>query len=128
MTEVFSPPAQPALFCRHCKKVVPAQLDRSIAGNGRIVGRDSTFEYSCTKCLKSFCVSGKDLIDTIHAAPADAGTRYYSPKDLFLIGEVIRHKKLDDVGLVVGKDSGPSSRIVVQFEKTGLKKLIENFR
>jgi hypothetical protein len=129
MSAPYIPPQQLAAFCRYCEKVVPAHLARSIAGNGRIVDRESTFEYCCTKCLKSFCISGRDIAEIINSGPKkNVDPREYSPKDTFFIGELIHHHKLKDVGLVVGKDSGSSSRIFVQFEKAGLKKLVESIK
>ena len=44
----------------------------------------------------------------------------------FMIGEVITHSSFDENGTIVGKDVGSTSIILVQFEKSGLKKLVEN--
>jgi hypothetical protein len=52
--------------------------------------------------------------------------REYIPKEHYLIGEKIHHKKFKDTGFVVGKDRGAPARILVQFEKSGLKKLVED--
>jgi hypothetical protein len=121
----FAPVDELNAYCRFCQKILPAQLDRSIAGNGRIVDKESTFEYFCTKCRKTFCYSGKDLLT---AEPAEKGAepRDYIPKNHYVIGEKIAHKKFKDTGLVVGKDRGVPARILVQFEKSGFKKLVED--
>jgi hypothetical protein len=122
----FTPVDELNIFCRFCQKTYPAQLDRSIAGNGRIVDKESTFEYFCTKCRKTFCFSGKDLVASAEAEKEAVDPREYIPKEHYLIGEKINHKKFKDIGFVVGKDRGSPARILVQFEKSGLKKLVED--
>ena len=121
----FSPADALDFFCRFCDKVTPAQLDRSIAENGRTVDRNSTFEYLCSKCFKTFCYSGNDLIEQSVLDEKKSAPHEYSPQDHFVIGETIHHKKWKESGVVVGKDNGSPSRILVNFEKSGLKKLIE---
>mgnify|MGYP007051593495 CR=1 FL=1 len=126
MNNSFSPAEQLDLFCRFCKKVISFQLERSIACTGRIVNKESTFEYFCSKCHHTICISGKDLQEASLQANQSNGTpREYRAKDRYLIGEVIRHSSFKDNGTVVGKDCGKPSRILVQFEKKGLKKLVE---
>jgi len=113
-------------FCRFCQKTYPAELDRSIAGNGRVVDRESTFEYCCSKCHKTFCFSGKDLAALEDAEKEALAPREYVPSQHYLIGEKITHKQFKDTGFVVGIDRGSPARILVQFEKSGLKKLVED--
>jgi hypothetical protein len=128
MSENFLPTESIDIYCRFCQKVMPAKLDRSIAENGKSIDRASTFEYSCTKCLKTFCFSGNDLPARATQPPSEelgATVMDYLPTQLYLIGQVIRHTKFEDTGTVVNKDSGVPSRILVKFEKTGLKKLVE---
>jgi hypothetical protein len=122
----FSPVGELTAYCRFCQKILPAHLDRSIAGNGRLLDKESTFEYFCTKCRKTFCYSGKDLLASEEAVKHDNPARDYIPKNHYVIGEKIAHKKFKDKGLVVGKDRGVPARILVQFEKSGLKKLVED--
>jgi hypothetical protein len=124
--DTFSPVAEVEIFCRFCQKTLPAQLDRSIAGNGRTVDKDATFEYSCSKCGKSFCYSGNDLKAHVEDEKSPAKPRDYTPKERYVIGEVITHKKFKENGLVVGKDQGKPTKILVQFKKSGLKKLVED--
>lgn len=122
----FTPVEEFNAFCRFCQKTYPAQLDRSIAGNGRVVDRDSTFEYCCSKCHKTFCFSGKDLVAQEDAAKEAIDPREYVSSEHYLIGEKISHKIFKDTGFVVGKDRGAPARILVQFEKSGFKKLVED--
>jgi hypothetical protein len=126
MAGAFTPIETVELFCRFCGKVTPAQLDRSIAGNGRTIDRTSTFEYYCTKCFKTACYSGHDLLEQSKPNGGKEPAREYSPHDHYFIGEQIHHRKLKEDGRVVGKDSGTPSRILVQFAKTGLKKFVQD--
>jgi hypothetical protein len=121
-TEAFAPIEEAEIFCRFCQKTLPASLDRSIAGNGRVVDKDATFEYSCSKCGKSFCFSGNDLKSQ---GAEKEEPREYIPKNHYVIGEIINHKKFKETGLIVGKDPGAPTKILVKFEKSGLKKLVE---
>jgi len=129
MSVVFTPVETLELYCRFCEKVTPCQLDRSIAGNGRTIDRNSTFEYYCTKCFKTACFSGNDLQElpkTKSKSEKDAPAREYKPTDHYYIGDRVSHKKFKETGLVVSKDPGTPSRILVQFAKAGLKKLIQD--
>jgi hypothetical protein len=128
MSENFLPAESIDIYCRFCQKVMPAHLDRSIAENGKSIDRASTFEYSCTKCLKTFCFAGTDLPARATVPPSEepgATVMDYLPTQLYCIGRVIRHTTFKDTGTVVNKDSGVPARIWVNFEKTGLKKLVE---
>jgi hypothetical protein len=124
--EPFSPIEEAEIFCRFCQKTLPASLDRSIAGNGRVVDKGATFEYSCSKCGKTFCFSGNDLKEQMKPAEEAAKPREYIPKNHYVIGEVITHKKFKENGLIVGKDPGVPTKILVKFEKLGIKKLVED--
>lgn len=125
MSSSFLPVEDLHIYCRFCDKVTSVQLDRSIAEAGRTVDRNSTFEYLCVKCYKTVCFSGNDLLEA-KKTDTEKDTRSYSPKEHYYIGETIYHKKWQDTGVVVGIDHGTPNRIHVQFEKNGLKKLIED--
>ena len=125
-SENFSPVEEVEIFCRFCQKTLPAQLDRSIAGNGRTVDKDGTFEYSCSKCGKTFCFSGNDLMEKKEPAAEQLELRDYATKNHYCIGETIIHKKFKENGVVVGKDHGSPTKILVRFEKSGIKKLVED--
>jgi hypothetical protein len=127
LNQAFLPVKELSIFCRHCQKVMPAQLERSIAGSGKVVDIESTFEYFCSKCHRTICYCGNDIIEN-NALPHDTipEPREYSPTAHFLVGETISHSSFQEKGKVVGKDLGTPSRILVQFEKSGLRKLVEN--
>jgi hypothetical protein len=125
MSAPFIPAETLEVFCRSCGKITTNQLERSIAGNGRTIDKNATFEYYCTKCFKTACFSGNDLLEQAKSNGPDE-TRDYSPHDHFLIGERLFHKKFKEAGLVVSKDSGTPSSVLVSFEKAGLKKLVQD--
>ena len=58
----FSPIGEMKIYCRFCKKVLPVKLERSIADSGKTVDSSSTYEYICTKCGRSHCFYGEDLL------------------------------------------------------------------
>jgi len=122
----FNPIQELDLFCRFCDKVTSAQLDRSIAENGRTVDRNSIFEFYCTKCMKTFCFNGSDLLESSKNNEEKPVYRLYNPHERYFIGERIQHKGFKEYGYVVGKDNGKPERILVNFEKSGLRKLIQN--
>jgi len=127
MAELFHPVPNLRMLCAHCGKIHPATLDRSIAANGRTIDRLSSFEYLCSKCQRVFSFVGKDLLELVGDKPAaPAEPREYSPKLHFVIGEVIYHKKFKEKGLVVCKRLGTPSRIAVDFEKSGVRLLVED--
>lgn len=129
MSSSFSPVEDLEIHCRFCDKITSVQLDRSIAENGRTVDRNSTFEYLCSKCFKTVCFSGTDLIEqTKEESKEEKEPRTYSPKEHFYIGETIFHTKWDDSGKVIGIDHGTPNRIMVNFKKSGIKKLIEDLQ
>lgn len=121
MAEAYAPIDVLEIYCRFCKKAVPAQLERSIAGSGRVLDRESTFEYICSKCHRAHCYYGKDIVqrnpDTENGDSPDAEPRKYKITDHFCIGEKISHPSYDTIGVVVGKDPGTPNRLIVKFEK-----------
>lgn len=62
--------------------------------------------------------------------PTHGDEKLYDPKEEYSVGDVIKHEKWQDVGIVKTKEvtSNGSRAIVVQFEKLGEKRLIENFQ
>ena len=139
MPESFSPVKEVLLYCRFCNKVVVSQLERSIAGSGRIVDKESTFEYVCSRCHRTHCYYGKDILESSEPTESTESTevventspeitpepRKYSISEHFLIGETINHPSYKCIGIVVGKEPGKPNRLLVKFEKT-LTSLVED--
>jgi hypothetical protein len=122
MAETFTPAETLLIYCRFCKKTVPAQLERSIAGSGRVVDKDSTFEYICSRCHRPHCFMGKDIVPLSEleseGESPESEPREYKITDHFLVGEKITHPSYECVGTIVGKDPGSPNRLLVKFEKT----------
>lgn len=57
-------------------------------------------------------------------------SKEYSPKNEYQVGDVIYHKMWDDVGLVRSKEvmSNGNAALVVHFEKSKEKRLVENIK
>lgn len=132
MAESFKPVLELKIFCRFCKTTLPAQLERSIAGSGRAIDKESSFEYICPKCQKSHYFFGKDIIEEPNIEEEDLPDtephpREYKVSERFLIGERITHPSFKSVGLIVGKNPGNPSRLLVKFEKT-IAPLVEGIR
>lgn len=127
MATNFTPMEILDLYCSSCKKVMPGQLERSIADSGRTINRDGSFEYFCSKCNRTTCYSGNDLLPAADPEEvAEREPRGYAASERYVIGETIAHKSFKDKGKVVAKDQGEPKRIMVLFEKNGLKKLVED--
>jgi len=126
MSSQFSPIDEVQILCRFCGKITEAHLDRCIAGNGKVVDRNSVFEYYCTRCMKTFCFSGTDILEQRKGPLELDELRHYAPSEHFFIGEVIHHKQFKESGTVVGNDHGSPSKIVVNFPKNGLRKLVQD--
>lgn len=126
MSSNFYPIDEFEIFCRFCEKITIAHLDRSIAENGKIVDRSSTFEYYCTRCMKTFCFCGTDLLEHNKNDQQINELRNYSPRLHFFVGETIHHKQFNENGTVVGIDNGTPSKIIVNFPKNGLRRLVHN--
>jgi len=122
MAETFTPAETLQIYCRFCKKTLEAQLERSIAGSGRIVDKDSTFEYICSRCHRPHCFFGRDIIQVSKTESEEETPeqepREYKITDHFLVGEKITHPSYECVGTIVGKDPGSPNRLRVKFEKT----------
>ena len=75
-------------------------------------------------------VSEAELLDKKAAAPAMTREQCtpYSKDGVFAIGEHIYHSDLDDIGRVVRKDktSNGTHSILVAFERSGERRLLEN--
>lgn len=132
MAESFKPASELNLYCRFCKSTLPAQLERGIAGSGRIVNKESTFEYVCPKCQKSHYFFGKDLItesggEEEKSSETEEKPRAYKTTECYLIGEKIQHPSYKSVGTIVGKNPGVPNRLLVKFEKT-ITPLVEGIR
>jgi DNA-directed RNA polymerase subunit RPC12/RpoP len=87
--------------------------------------------YRCARCKHSVLIAVAD-VESRKKSASTAIVRDnctpYSKEKKFTIGQEIYHEEWDDVGRIVRKDktSNGVQTIVVAFEKSGEKKLIEN--
>lgn len=85
----------------------------------------------CKKCKQTMLIEPKDAEKVVKLSAKTMSTDNlltYSPKDSFEVGDTIFHQKWDDCGVVLSKESladGKTS-ITVDFQKSGLKKLLTN--
>lgn len=84
----------------------------------------------CKKCKQMI------MIDLSHIKLSDGTSKNmetkdavnYSPEKIYEIGDAIYHKGWDDFGMVTAKEtlSNGQKSITVDFQKSGIKKLIES--
>jgi hypothetical protein len=89
--------------------------------------------YRCGKCKHSalLTLSPASQMKKKRVVAIDRETcTPYAKEKIFSVGENIYHSEWDDVGRVVRKDkmSNGVHSIVVTFEKTGERKLLENIQ
>ncbi len=90
---------------------------------------ENKFWYMCQKCKHVVLVSIDEL--TINQdADSKGNYRVYSAEETYEVGEIIYHAEWNDYGKVKKKEVSSSGYniIVVEFEKLGQKKLVENFK
>ncbi|MBS1904296.1 MAG: hypothetical protein JSS75_11375 [Bacteroidetes bacterium] len=86
----------------------------------------------CTKCHNTMLVNLAAMLDDKpkpHANLTASECTPYTPQRIYAIGEAVYHKEWDDIGSVVSKEvtAGGRHAIIVNFDKMGEKKLLENF-
>jgi transcription elongation factor Elf1 len=115
-------------YCPVCKAVVPMSLIRKAEDD------DDLYWLHCTECDNSFALTRQQYHrkkrPRISAIKKDRA-RIYRIKQTYSVGDVIYHRKLNDVGMVIDKAAAPlnscSGAIVVSFEGSGQKMLIEGY-
>lgn len=113
-------------FCTNCS------LTRKMEITGELTGEENQNKRwaKCKKCKQTMVI---DLVEDVkESKPSLEGIEPdasdYSPKKTFSVGDAIYHKEWDDYGKVVAKEvlANGRSSIAVEFQKSGLKKLIES--
>ena len=114
-------------FCNSCNSVQKMELGSDVSGK-----EAGTWKWAkCKKCkhtmvidVSSNILSSKVSLDGIE----NEDSTVYSPSKSYKVGEPIYHKDWDDFGRVVSKEtlSTGQKSIAVEFQKSGLKKLIES--
>lgn len=115
-------------FCTICGSVKKFEITGTLAGEENQNKRWA----KCKTCKQTRIIDLADI--KTESKPNLEGiesqtVKNYSPADTYEIGDNIYHKSWDDFGKVVNKvvTSDGQSSIIVEFQKSGNKKLIESF-
>ena len=114
-------------FCPICNGVKKMELAGQVLGEGN----ENKYWAKCKKCKQTMVINvEQDIKETKVSLEGieNEDCTVYAPTKSFEIGESIYHKSWDDFGKVVSKEvlSNGQSSIAVEFQKSGLKKLIES--
>ncbi len=114
-------------FCASCNTVQKMEITGEVAGEGNEEKRWA----KCKKCKQTMIidldvdVKGKKV--SLEGIENEDCTTY-SPVKTFELGETIYHQNWNDFGKVVTKEtlSNGQNSIIVEFQKSGSKKLLES--
>lgn len=117
-------------FCSYCNKMVKLE----IVGEISILESDNRKWARCKTCKHTMMMDIEGNVklsennDRLNAKSKDC--KVYSPFDSYEIGDSIYHTSWDDRGKVIIKEttSNGAKAIIVEFEKLGQKKLIEELK
>jgi hypothetical protein len=114
-------------FCSICNTVTKMEL----AGEASVNEPENKRWAKCKKCKQTMIINTAEDIKV--TKPSLEGIEngdctVYSPSKSFTVGESIYHENWNDFGKVVSKEvlSNGKSSIAVEFQKSGLRKLIES--
>lgn len=116
-------------YCPICKEVLPMSVLRE--------GEDTSdlWWLVCTECNSKFALTRPQYMKgkrpNISAIKKDDARRYLT-NQIYSVGELIYHRKLDDIGVVVEKAAKPDSvncsgSVIVSFSEIGQRTLIEGY-
>jgi hypothetical protein len=97
---------------------------------GEMAGGNNKHWYRCTRCHHLSLLNIEAKTNESHTDEIGVSTIIYNPGTTYSIGEKIFHNEFNDVGRVTKKikTSDGSNAILVQFEKIGERKLLENYK
>ncbi|MDA0987051.1 MAG: hypothetical protein O3A55_05565 [Bacteroidetes bacterium] len=114
-------------FCENCKAEKKMQILGAVEGN------ETKVWHKCSRCRHNFLIDTgllnveekKDLNDLVKEECSN-----YNPINKYEVGASIYHSDWDDMGIVTSKVkiSSGLQAIIVEFQKNGNKKLIENLQ
>lgn len=115
-------------FCTTCGAVKKFEITGEIAGEenkNRRWAKCKTCKQTSIIDLSEIKTETKPNLEGIETE----NVKNYSPSETFEIGDNIYHRNWDDFGKVIGKEirSDGQSSIIVEFQKSGNKKLIESY-
>ena len=114
-------------FCSVCNTLTKMEL----AGDVVNTDEENKRWAKCKKCKQTMII---DLVEDVKATKVslegieEEECTSYSPKKTYSIGDTIFHEGWNDFGKVLSKEimSNGHNSISVDFQKSGLKKLIES--
>jgi hypothetical protein len=114
-------------FCSSCNAVRKMELTGDVSGEGN----ENKRWAKCKKCKQTMIIDiESDVKDKKYSLDGieNQECTTYSPMKKYELGETIYHQSWDDFGKVVTKEtlSNGQNSITVEFQKSGLKKLIES--
>jgi hypothetical protein len=115
-------------YCPVCQEVVPMNVTR------KAEDEDDLYWLFCPSCEGEFALTRQQFhrkkrpdVSVIRKEKA----RIYRTDQTYSVGDIIYHRKLDDMGLVIDKAAAPlkacSGAIIVSFAEIGQKMLIEGY-
>jgi len=112
-------------YCNHCEKVTKMGMI------GAVENQPEKTWYRCTRCRHASLIDLGELLRVQNEAKKKVDRSEcteYNPGSTYTIGQAIFHSEWDDMGKIVSKErtSGGASAIVVSFEKSGERRLLEN--
>jgi hypothetical protein len=111
-------------FCGYCNKLARMEFV------GEMDGVPNKVWYRCARCHHTSLIDLGPLNLNPNTKPEASTATIYQPCNSFKVGEAIFHSEWNDVGKVTSKvkTSDGGQAIVVSFEKTGERRLIENLK
>ena len=114
-------------FCSSCNTISKMEISGELSGEENNNKRWA----KCKKCKQTMVI---DLEESFGATKVslegieNSECTTYTPTKTYELGETIYHQNWDDFGKVVTKETLSNGRnsISVEFQKSGLKKLIES--
>ena len=128
MSAAKAKPKRRHKYCPVCEEEVPMSVIRAAEDENDL------WWLLCPSCDSKFALTRREYQrekqPDISAIEKD-NARTYHTDQTYLVGELIYHPKLDDMGLVLSKDSlssfDCSGSVTVSFMETGQKTLIEGY-
>jgi hypothetical protein len=111
-------------FCSYCNK------STKMSFIGEMAGENNRYWFRCTRCHHLSLLNVEAKAGEAKTDEKGIATIIYNPGTTYSVGEKIFHNEFNDVGKVTKKfrTSDGSNAIMVQFEKFGERKLLENFK
>ena len=116
-------------FCTTCNTVTKMEISGELSGEEN----ENKKWAKCKKCKQTMVIdlvadAAIQKVSLEGIENSDCAT--YSPMKTYELGETIYHRDWDDYGKVVTKETLSNGRdsISVEFQKSGLKKLVESLK